>query len=547
MRRSLVALLLSLLFFGSTLMAASKGKRVMWKMASDERQSVLLAAREFLVNHGAPNPSDIELSVGMLTRNVVFLNDWPHRIFVVMARDSAAACLQNRVLGFSMGATRAHDMYDSGIDGLIHYYDTTLTLMRGGQLPSETSQSIYSAPRPIKALLQGIKWRQFHIRHQEGVPDGSVSGCGPTAVGQLMAFHHYPQDCLDWTKAPLSFPAPKGDTALFMPLLARIGLSVKANYGPKATSSSVSNVYNALVHDFGFSPRLTIYNDITERDLLRLIYQDLVQHRPCLLASSNHMLLCDGCYQNFFHLNMGWSGNFDGWYRFITPQRTLGRGSYFFDNILHITPPTSDEQLWDTIHCAEAGQLPSLLNSVQRLNIGRLCVTGSLNGSDIRFLRQMAGCILTTDGSSWRGALSHLDLSDAHIVADTACYYSRDAARSGFHFLWHGVTYKFEELTHDQWLTIKDVKSLQEGERTLVEVVPDSAYRFDYHTRAEVIGAYMFRGCQTLQHIRLPRTLRTIRYGAFRECPLLESITLPDNEALLPALKNYSHCRIEKY
>ncbi|MBQ7238846.1 MAG: C10 family peptidase [Bacteroidales bacterium] len=545
MRIKLVVLLLVGLLLGSPLLAKPKGKRVTVQMSSSERAKVLATATDFLIRHGAPKPADIELSVGMLTRNVVFLNDWPHRLFVVVARDSAAAFLRSPVLGFSMGATRAHDMYDSGIDGLLQYYDTTLTLMRNGTLPPEGKS--YFSPRSVKALLQGIKWRQFHLRRQAGVPDGSISGCGPTAVGQLMAFHQYPADWLDWSKAPLAFPAPKGDTAFFAPLVARIGLAVKANYGPKATSSTIDNVYDALVHEFGFSPRLAKYWNMTEQDLFWLIFQDLIQHRPCLLASSSHILLCDGCYEDFFHLNMGWSGNFDGWYRFLTPQRKLGEGSYFFEAILHITAPTPEEQQWDTVYCAEAGQLPTLLSPIQRVNIGRLRVTGFLNGTDIRLLRQMAGCIPTLDGTSWRGALSQLDLSDARIVSDTACYYSMDAARSDFHFLWHGVTYKFAELTHDQWLTIKDVKYLQEGERRLIEVVPDSLYRFEYHTNSDIIGTYMFRGCHTLQHVRLPRTLRSVRYGVFRDCPLLESVTIPDNDAVRSALQNNLPCPVKTY
>ena len=74
-----------------------------------------------------------------------------------------------------------------------------------------------------------------------------------------------------------------------------------------------------------------------------------------------------------------------------------------------------------TINVATAGTLPALIESTKKYQITNLTVTGDLNGTDIRYIREMAG--RDVNGNSTLGELSILDLSGANIVAGGSSYY----------------------------------------------------------------------------------------------------------------------------
>ncbi len=54
--------------------------------------------------------------------------------------------------------------------------------------------------------------------------------------------------------------------------------------------------------------------------------------------------------------------------------------------------------------------------------ITNLKIVGKINGTDLKFIREMAGC--DYDGKETDGKLSILDLSDAKIVEGGSAYYS---------------------------------------------------------------------------------------------------------------------------
>lgn len=67
-----------------------------------------------------------------------------------------------------------------------------------------------------------------------------------------------------------------------------------------------------------------------------------------------------------------------------------------------------------TINVATAGTLPSLIPSSSKFQIKNLTLTGYLNGTDILYIREMAGRQLSSQITE--GKLSTLDLSGSNIV-----------------------------------------------------------------------------------------------------------------------------------
>ena len=75
-----------------------------------------------------------------------------------------------------------------------------------------------------------------------------------------------------------------------------------------------------------------------------------------------------------------------------------------------------------TIKLDEAGTLPNRIAVSRKNLITNLKIVGKINGTDLKFIREMAGCDYnkeTTDGK-----LSILDLSEAKIVAGGSAYVS---------------------------------------------------------------------------------------------------------------------------
>lgn len=128
-----------------------------------------------------------------------------------------------------------------------------------------------------------------------------------------------------------------------------------------------------------------------------------------------------------------------------------------------------------TINLKNAGTLPDIITGQKKYTITDLTITGEINGTDILFLREMAGSDYY--GHSTEGNLRRLNLYDARIVAGgNAYYYKNFVAIPG-----------------------------TEG----------SPYTTD-----DVIGFYMFYGCQSLREIVIPHTVVRIVDYAFLDCKL---------------------------
>ena len=154
----------------------------------------------------------------------------------------------------------------------------------------------------------------------------------------------------------------------------------------------------------------------------------------------------------------------------------------------------ASEQTARTIHVAKAGTLPDLISDLEKYKIEELTLTGELNGTDIRFIRNMSGIDYGGGGSGTgpfnyysietSGILKILDISDAKIVSGGGYYYA--------------------------------------------ETPYDRDAEFECGTGDNIISDYMFYKCK-LTSIRIPNTVTSIEDKAFGQCSGLTSITIPNS------------------
>jgi len=132
-----------------------------------------------------------------------------------------------------------------------------------------------------------------------------------------------------------------------------------------------------------------------------------------------------------------------------------------------------------TLHVNQAGSLPTLISETDKYMLSSIKITGELNGTDIRFIREMIG--RDVNGGQTSGKLTDLDIYDARIVTGGECYYK------------------------------------------------DSDSGTQYYTQNDAVGECMFIDCDQLKAIKLPVGLTSIKSSAFAYCHKLRPVTIPDN------------------
>ena len=129
-----------------------------------------------------------------------------------------------------------------------------------------------------------------------------------------------------------------------------------------------------------------------------------------------------------------------------------------------------------TIKLDEAGTLPDRIGENQKNLITNLKIVGKINGTDLKFIREMAGSDFNREKTD--GKLSILDLSEAKIVKGGNAYF------------------RFGE---------------------------------NYYTSNDKLGDYAFIDCSGLTSLTLPSSVTSIGRAAFDSCSGLTSLTIPSS------------------
>ena len=143
-----------------------------------------------------------------------------------------------------------------------------------------------------------------------------------------------------------------------------------------------------------------------------------------------------------------------------------------------------------TIKLDKAGTLADKIGKNKKYKITNLKIVGEINGSDLKFVRDMAGGSFRDEGIV--GKLSVLDLSEAKIIKGGSFYYS-----------------------------------------------PNGSYD-EYYTTDDAIGSYAFYECCELKSLKLPSGVTEIGSSAFEDCSGLTSLTLPSG---VTEIGDYAFCR----
>lgn len=171
-----------------------------------------------------------------------------------------------------------------------------------------------------------------------------------------------------------------------------------------------------------------------------------------------------------------------------------------------------------TVNVATAGTLSSLIPSEDKYLIDTLTVTGYLNGTDIKFIRDMGGNV---DGYSSAGILKVLNMTGADIVAGGSPYYtSYSTTKDAIGYYFFAYCDKLKSIAFPDKATVIYSYACYGCSLLTSLTLP---------TSLTTIGSYGLYGCTALKSITLPDALVNIGERAFESCGALTSVVIPSN------------------
>ena len=343
-----------------------------------------------------------------------------------------------------------------------------------------------------------------------------LTGCVATSIAQVLYFHqgpkhgygrrtiYYPQydntgtpvyvdfsnEDFDWQSMLTSYKNgyTEREATAVATLMRDVGVAVNMNYGEGASGAYHTDAAEGLKSYLGIeSARRLSRSAYTETEWMNMLYEQLNDSLPVVYGGADaayggHSFVVDGYdSEGRMHINWGWNGDDNGYYYLLdlSPKSRNYTFSQGQDAIVDIRVDGDARRYAANIRLTVAGTLADSISADKKLNYDSLTVSGPLNGSDIRLIREMAG--RDAKGQPTDGRLRVLDLSGATIVAGGEAY----------------LTEKGAPLT----------------------------------TADDALSRRMFYGC-SLVEFRAPRSLRSFGNGALALCTRLDSVWLtPDNNA----------------
>ena len=500
--------------------------------------------RNFLISKGVKAD---HLLVRHTSETLAAFSDNVEKAFVIVARKDYSPYLENPILAYGIGNSMwdgTSSASDNSVYHLIGQYNTQLRLLKSkGEVYHSIPISLYmDRPTGVKPLLGDINYGQaapynafFPKGQYKGRDSTCLVGCGPVALAQILAYHKFPdkpvgrgflnladgrQMVVQMKDAPFSWDGSKTANAALMLCSAA---SVKAKIAPTETESALADFKSALINNWGYSPKCVYSLKQPDLAMLELIYTDLKEGRPVIAADGAHILVIDGFDGDFLHLNLGWEGYCNGYYKMIVVQSDKRLQLPFSELLTSIKPMAQDEAYEVSIKLSKPATLEKELSKLKdgrkMEEITSIKLSGKINGWDIAVLRKLAGA-----DPSVKGSLMDIDLSEATLTHG-GCYAVRDASKMVFSGT-SPTPYRFDmaRLTQQEWSQMQSM-GLTQGATWLIQPAQGGGFIVNWYEENDTIGPYMFSDCQTLRSIILPKNVKEVMGNAFAGSRAIQSIT----------------------
>lgn len=400
-----------------------------------------------------------------------------------------------------------------------------------------------------------------------GVGTHSVSvqqqgGTGTYTVNFAEAFYDY-DNMLDSYSGSYTEEEAKA-VAL---LCYHCGVASDMQYATDGSGTYTNLAADGLRRNFGISTA-TFYDrnesGLSDVEWMGLIFKELSEGRPLMYggvssygwSSVGHEFVFDGYDETGkVHVNWGWSGDGDGYYSVDLLDVDGYQWKYYQDMVIGIEGGAPVDLESKDIALVSAGTLGNQIASDERTLVGELKVTGNINSSDLKVLREMAG--VDSEGKKTKGKMFSLDLSEARIVAGGTPYlvengvtyttaddelpykafYMASNLRSlklpktitnfgdGALALLNRLTeLEMPETAESQEYTVDGDAVLSNDGTELISITPVAKGEYTIPSTVTKVHAYAMAGCSKLTKLTVPATVTELGREALKNCSGLSQL-----------------------
>jgi len=215
---------------------------------------------------------------------------------------------------------------------------------------------------------QGSGWNRFCPDDPDGPGDHAYVGCVAVCMAQAMSVYEYPvnpsgehsyihpdygtqyvnYDNQSYNWGAMSHTSSDDENAK---LLYHLAVSVDMDFGADGSGSYTSRIPGALKKYFNYSESIKYYSrsGFSDADWKQKLIDELIQGRPVIYSGdgnndqAGHAFNIDGVGAggNYFHLNWGWSGSYNGY--FTLDALNPGSNNFSYDQaaVIGIKPPSA--------------------------------------------------------------------------------------------------------------------------------------------------------------------------------------------------------------
>ena len=331
-------------------------------------QTALQTANAFLAKRGIRAPMTLQQSVTRAAsgtrvqeqKGYYVFNAGAKNGFVIVSGSDRTA----PILGYSDSGTFDEDNLNPNTKAWLSRYADEIKYLESHPSPAYITPQ--AARHPVLPFIKS-HWNQdapYNLKCPDnGVTVGqkSVTGCVATAIAQVMYYYKYPNETA--TDIPgygfnqngtwITLPGyPKGTKIAWddmtdnygsastdaqknavADLMLMVGVGVKMDYGPSSGAYLHPDGYTLLKDYMGYDTGVThgVRSQYSLSDWIQTIYQEMAAARPVVYvgysSGGGHAFVIDGYdSDDMFHVNWGWGGASDGYYRLTVLQPGANAG-----------------------------------------------------------------------------------------------------------------------------------------------------------------------------------------------------------------------------
>ena len=284
------------------------------------------------------------------------------------------------VLGYSTTGSMDDNLPPAMIALLQSYGQQIAEAEQKGGEPVDNVQGSILVKQAIEPLIK-MKWGQDEpynnmtpTTEKDGKEVHCPTGCVATAMAMLMRYHQWPQGATQVIPATIFYeedlPATTFNWAAMTDtyneksskesrdavalLMKYCGAACKMNYDADQSASNSTQLALGLLRYMGYdykSIQMTRRTFLSESEWQNLIYGELIEKRPVIADGDGHEFIIDGYQEgDYFHINWGWDGNKDGFFRISITGGKLApttRIHHFPYAVITGIKPTGDSYVYE--------------------------------------------------------------------------------------------------------------------------------------------------------------------------------------------------------